>query len=65
MGRQDDLRKTYVCNQVTLSEKNNKINIKNKTKVTGNHLRSESNVYLCLRSVFAALYIVANQRHIC
>ncbi len=53
MGRQDDLRKTYVCNQVQDSGKKqlNKHNINNITKVTGSCLRSESNVYLCLRSV--------------
>ncbi len=57
-----DLKKTFVCNQVQDSGKKQ---LNKQERVTGSRLRSESSVYLSLRSVFAALYIEANQRHIC
>ncbi len=65
MGRQDDLRKTYVCNQV--QDSGNKQLNKHKQQNESNRQppRLRNQMCICVCAVFAALYIVANQRRIC
>ncbi len=65
MGRQDDLRKTYVCNQVQDSGKKqlNKHKQHNESNWQLPQVRIKCVFVFTL--CFAVLYIEANQRRIC